>query len=248
MHRVQNVTPVPFSNCESYSWHQMNRKRRQVWGDTVGFFDVFIEHPPYFTLKLLGATVTDAVQIERMKKNIFSNVKEFNLKSLYLNYTANYMVPWEENRKRMLLISLWRRSLHLSTREKSQRFASLGELQPFGSPCKASVWYMAFLPCCTWHWQPLNPLPPLLIILHCNCLLLFSIYILLISQERKVIPRAFSISASLFFVEIPGAAFDVNQKCADMSFPGIYWARRKTSVEFYVFWIRLMLLKFHPEK
>lgn len=131
----------------------------------------------------------------------------------------------------MLLISLWRRSLHLSTREKIQRFASLGEPQPFGTRCKAAVWYIYMY---TRHWQPLNPLLPLLIILHCNCLLLFSIYILLISQECKVIHRVFSISASLFFVEIPSIAFDVNQKCADTSFSGVYWVRRKTLVEFYM--------------
>lgn len=59
----------------------------------MGFFDVFIEHSAYFSLKLSGTTVTDAVQINGIKNNIFSNVKEFNLnfKSLYLNHTANYM-------------------------------------------------------------------------------------------------------------------------------------------------------------
>lgn len=32
---------------------------------------------------------------------------------------------------------------------------------------------------------------------------------------HKVIPRTFSISASAFFAEVLGIAFDVNQKCAD---------------------------------
>lgn len=61
----------------------------------MGFFDVFIELPLYFPLKLLGTTVTDAVQIDGIKKKIFRNVEEFNLdfKSLYLSHTANYMVP-----------------------------------------------------------------------------------------------------------------------------------------------------------
>lgn len=48
---------------------------------------------------------------------------------------------------------------------------------------------MTFLPWYTRHWQPLNPLLPLLIILHCDCLLLFSIYILLISQECRSYPE-----------------------------------------------------------
>lgn len=41
----------------------------------MGFFDAFLEYPPYFALKLLGTTVTDAVQIDEIKNNIFSNVK-----------------------------------------------------------------------------------------------------------------------------------------------------------------------------
>lgn len=140
------------------------------------------------------------------------------MKSRYLNHTANYLVLREGNRKRIFLITFWRRTLYLSTREKIQRFSSLGEPQAFGTPCKAAIWNVAFSPWYTGHWQPLNSLLPLLIILHCDCLLLFSIYILLISQECKLIPRVFSISPSLFFVEITGTKFDVNQKCADMSF------------------------------
>lgn len=41
----------------------------------MGFLDVFIEYPPYFALKLSGTTVIDAVQIDGIKKNNFSNVK-----------------------------------------------------------------------------------------------------------------------------------------------------------------------------